>query len=210
MGPTYMYILLASEINDISHSNEESTRVWIEDHCLPSGYSSRISVNKCTMMPELCRFHPFNSSVDVHPDVSMVFERDYRGETLKFTFVTVEVCSGMFRGTVAKAVINGIEQLCIIRAVYPFVDRCASYAFPNHVENGVIQVNVEFSNLNFKISVNVLEKNEVCPNIKREVEKILRTIRSELRGIQDAERERFYPYYIRLNQHDCNEYKYKG
>ena len=185
-------------------SNEESTRVWIENHCLPGGNQSSISVNKCTMMPELCRFAPFNSSVDIHvrPDVSVVLEKNHQGETLKFSLVTVQVCSGMFRGTVAKAVINGIEQLRIIRAVYPFVDRCVSYAFPNHVENGVIQVTVEFSNLNFKISVNVLEKVEVCLNIKGEVARILRTIRTG-RGINDA--EGLYPYYVRLDQRDCNE-----
>jgi len=184
-------------------SNEESTRVWIENHCLPGDNWSSISVNKRTMMPELCRFDPFNSSVDIRPDVSVVLEKNHQGETLKFSLVTVQVCSGMFHGTVAKAVINGIEQLRIIRAVYPSVDRCVSYAFPNHVENGVIQVTVEFSNLNFKISVNVLEKYEVCPNIKREVKRILRTIRREQRGNNDA--EGLYPYYVRLDQCDCNE-----
>ena len=60
-------------------SNEESTRVWIENHCLPGGNRSSISVNKCIMMPELCRFAPFNSSVDIHvrPDVSVVLEKNH-------------------------------------------------------------------------------------------------------------------------------------
>ena len=142
-------------------------------------------------MPELCRFDPFNSSVDICPDVSVVLEKNCQGGLkncqggLKFSLVTVEVCSGMFRRTVTKAVINGIEQLRSIRAVYPFVDQCVSDAFSNHVENGVIQVTVEFSNLNFKMSVNVLEKVEVHSNIKGEVVRILRTIRTG-RGINDA------------------------
>ncbi|KAL5503190.1 hypothetical protein EMCRGX_G010102 [Ephydatia muelleri] len=108
---------------------------------------------------------PFTSSVDMHPDVGIVYNR--------CCVLHNEIQSSPMENSVAKLAANIIDQLRFVRHYVPSASSWVGFAFPKSAEESgyVCEVTVEVKNLFFVITAKSFQKTELT-NIKDRLKKV--------------------------------------
>ena len=108
---------------------------------------------------------PFTSSVDMHPDVGIVYNR--------CCVLHNEIQSSPMENSVAKLAANIIDQLRFVRHYVPSATSWVGFAFPKSTEKSgyVCEVTVEVKNLFFDVTAKSFQKTELT-NIKDRLEKV--------------------------------------